>query len=351
MRITLGLLSLFLSGFLIASPALANSKSSETAPAAKGVAAIENNFQTIGALIEGLSQMHLVNLEEKKTCIEFLAKNKIPASTKLVHADVNGGENKISWGRVSLAIEKQNMFKTQSGVYFHFDKSSTFDGAFADAFRALSGARATGVIDLVLPSARANIGDMDPVISASVYAATYHVVKTLMTAFYGVAGGALSLTGYPVEYMAVELWSRIYRNTVTCDANHDYVVHMGFEHTEWLNAYKAWQQSHADLAQSTEGFSTSIKGYSADAYALFKAGRDLYISSISPKEAASSDYVSRADVLEVWPDGVVPECSPSNADKVEAKRRVRSEKIAANFAALVQSSTTAKPVAPTGGVR
>jgi hypothetical protein len=350
MRTAFGVIGLFLLSFSVANLAIAKPKTQTPTSSAKGVAAIENNFATIGELLDGLVQMHLVRIEEKKAVLDVLAKHKLSVSTKLAHANVDRNEKKISWGRVSLAIEELK-FKTQAGVYFHFGPSSTFDSAFTEAFDALLGVQKTTVFNLALPSARAAVGDMDPAISAAAYAATYHAVKTLTTAFYTLAGGTLSLTGYPIEYFAVELWNRHYKNTVTCDSNHDYVIHGGFEHAEWLKAYKEWEQTQGDTAHSSEGFGTSLNGYSSNVYALFMAGRDLYSSSISPKEAPTADYVSSIDILSVWPDAVVPECSPANADKVQAKIVARAQKMEAVFAAIQASSTKENSATPDGKVR
>lgn len=118
----LSLISLLTIGALAKESKPAANKSWDPSPT--GVLAFLNTFDSVGDLLNGLAQMNLIQEHEKTAVLEVLKAKRIPVATKLVQGRVDG--KRIHWGKKTLTIEGNGVFKTSDGTLIKVGRQPFF---------------------------------------------------------------------------------------------------------------------------------------------------------------------------------------------------------------------------------
>lgn len=298
-------------------------KSGDPSPA--GVSAFLNSFDSIDALLDGLTQLNLIEPNEKAAVLQVLKQNKIPSSTKLVQGKMNG--KRITWGGKFLTIEGSGVFKTPDGTLLKVDKFPSFDVAFSETLRAVSNKKYTSLFEILINSANAGLAvDAFEAVSAAAYFGTYHATKTFSTALTAMGAVAMNLAGFPLEYTLVGLRNLIYKGSVECLKSGGYTVHGGYQNIEWRKEFDEYKNLAESHNKNDKDFDTVFVNYSSNLAGAFMAGGNLIGSAFSPEKAPETPI--SIDLLnKLLPNGEIPPCTKENAAKVESSLKAQAKRI------------------------
>ena len=115
----------------------------------------ENQFKTVGALLNEMADMGKLTSQEKKGIETFLESRHFSLETKVTPASLSGSSAR--WGSMSLTWMENGNVKTQNGRILHANASDSKDKIFIDTFNAMTGKEvSSNLTRLLLPSAKAD---------------------------------------------------------------------------------------------------------------------------------------------------------------------------------------------------
>lgn len=177
----------------------------------------ENQFATLGGLLDELYASGSINTDEKNGIDTFLAEQKVDRSMSIHPGTANG--KTLQWGHVALTLELDGSGKTQSGRVLHPTAGQAKDKIFIETFNALreKTADARGWNRLMIDSAYAD--SLNPV-DDFVGGVLGGIARTIASVFAVVSIVACGLIAVPIDFALSVLREAVWNNTVECRDGH-----------------------------------------------------------------------------------------------------------------------------------